>query len=115
MSDILKKHEQNYPTHDLEIAAIVFALKIWKHYLYGNTCEIYTDHKSLKYIFQQKDLNLMQQRWMELLTTSKIFCSLGKANVVVDTLSRKSMGKFAHIDPVRRPLVEEVHQLKASI
>ena len=49
----LKKHEQNYPTHDLEMAAVVFALKIWRHYLYGVTCEIYTDHKSLKYIFQQ--------------------------------------------------------------
>ena len=63
----LKKHEQNYPTHDLEMAAVVFALKIWRHYLYGVTCEIYTDHKSLKYIFQQRDLNLRQRRWMELL------------------------------------------------
>ena len=58
----LKKHEQNYPTHDLEMAAVVFALKIWMHYLYGMTCEIYTDHKSLKYIFQQRDLNLRQRR-----------------------------------------------------
>ena len=54
----LKKHEQNYPTHDLEMAAMVFALKMWRHYLYDVTCEIYTDHKSLKYIFQQRDLNL---------------------------------------------------------
>ena len=54
----LKKHKQNYPTHDLEMAALVFALKIWRHYLYSVTCEIYTDHKSLKYIFQQRDLNL---------------------------------------------------------
>ena len=54
----LKKHEQNYPTHDLEMAAVIFALKIWRHYLYGATCEIFTDHKSLKYIFQQRDLNL---------------------------------------------------------
>jgi len=54
----LKRHEQNYPTHDLEMAAVIFALKIWRHYLYGETCEIYTDHKSLKYIFQQRDLNL---------------------------------------------------------
>ena len=50
----LKKHEQNYPTHDLELAAIFFALKIWRHYLYGQSCEIYTDHKSLKYIFDQR-------------------------------------------------------------
>ena len=54
----LKKHEQNYPTHDLEMAAVVFALKTWRHYLYGVTCEIYTAHNSLKYIFQQRDLNL---------------------------------------------------------
>ena len=54
----LKKREQNYPTHDLELAAVVFALKIWRHYLYGVTYEIYTDHKSLKYIFQQRDLDL---------------------------------------------------------
>ena len=63
----LKKHEQNYPTHDLEMAAVVFALKIWRHYLYGETCEIYTDHKSLKYIFDQRDLNLRQRRWIDLL------------------------------------------------
>ena len=63
----LKKHEQNYPTHDLELAAVIFALKIWRHYLYGETCEIYTDHKSLKYILDQKDLNMRQRRWVELL------------------------------------------------
>ena len=58
----LKPHEQKYPTHDLELAAIVFALKIWRHYLYGEKCEIYTDHKSLKYIFTQKELNMRQRR-----------------------------------------------------
>ena len=63
----LKRHEQHYPTHDLGMAAVIFALKIWRHYLYGETCEIYTDHKSLKYIFQQKDLYLRQRRWIELL------------------------------------------------
>ena len=63
----LKKHELNYPTHDLELAAVVFALKIWRHYLYGATCQIFTDHKSLKYIFTQKELNLRQRRWMELI------------------------------------------------
>jgi hypothetical protein len=62
----LKPHEQNYPTHDLEFAAVVHALKIWRHYLIGNKCEIYTDHKSLKYIFTQPDLNLRQRRWLEL-------------------------------------------------
>ena len=56
----LKSHEQNYPTYDLELAAVVFALKIWRHYLYGERCEIYTDHKSLKYFFTQKELNMRQ-------------------------------------------------------
>ena len=62
----LKVHEKNYPTHDLELAAVVFALKIWRHYLYGAHCKIYTDHKSLKYLFTQKELNMRQRRWLEL-------------------------------------------------
>jgi ribonuclease HI len=63
----LRKHEENYPTHDLELAAVVHALKIWRHYLIGHRCEIYSDHKSLKYIFMQNDLNLRQRRWPELI------------------------------------------------
>ena len=63
----LKKHEANYPTHDLKLAAVVFALKIWRHYLYGETCRIFTDHKSLKYLLTQKELNLRQRRWLELI------------------------------------------------
>ena len=63
----LKKYEQNYPTHDLELAAMVFALKIWRHYLYGVPCQIFTDHKILQYIFTQKELNLRQRRWLELI------------------------------------------------
>ncbi|XP_049388453.1 uncharacterized protein LOC125852779, partial [Solanum stenotomum] len=63
----LKIHERNYPTHDLELAAVVFALKIWRHYLYGVRCEIYTDHRSLQYIMSQRDLNSRQRRWIELL------------------------------------------------
>lgn len=63
----LKKHEKNYSTHDLELAAVIFALKIWRHYLYGGHCEIFIDHKSLKYIFTQKELNMRQRRWLELL------------------------------------------------
>ena len=62
----LKPYEQNYFTHDLELAAVVFALKIWRHYLYEGKCEVYTDHKSLKYIFTQKELNMRQRRWLEL-------------------------------------------------
>ena len=59
-------HERNYPIHDLELAAVVFALNQWRHYLYGVKCEVYTDHRSLQYVFTQKDLNLRQRRWMEL-------------------------------------------------
>ena len=67
LSRQLKQHEQNYPTHDLELAAVVLALKTWRHYLMGNRCEIYSDHKSLKYIFTQKELNMRQRRWIELI------------------------------------------------
>ncbi|KAL0534457.1 hypothetical protein IC582_028748 [Cucumis melo] len=87
----LKSHEQNYPTHDLELAAVVFALKIWRHYLYGEKIQIFTDHKSLKYFFTQKELNMRQRRWLELLKDydCEILYHLGKANVVADALSRK--------------------------
>ena len=89
----LKTHERNYPTHDLEMAAIVFALKIWRHYLYGEKCYIYTDHKSLKYLPTQKELNLRQRRWMEFIKDYDCLIDYhpGKANVVADALSRKSM------------------------
>ena len=63
----LKKHEVNYPTHDLELAVVVFALRIWWHYLYEETCQIFTDHKSLKCLLTQKELNLRQRRWLELI------------------------------------------------
>ena len=89
----LKSHEKNYPTHDLELAAIVFALKIWRHYLYGEKCFIYTDHKSLKYLPSQRELNLRQRRWMELIKDYDCVIDYhqGKANVVADALSRKTM------------------------
>nr|GFC15624.1 retrotransposon protein, putative, Ty3-gypsy subclass [Tanacetum cinerariifolium] len=88
----LKPYEVNYPTHDLELAAIVFTLKIWRHYLYGESCDIFTDHKSLKYIFMQRELNMRQRRWLELLKNydTNIQYHPGKANVVADALSRKS-------------------------
>ncbi|KAA3473495.1 DNA/RNA polymerases superfamily protein [Gossypium australe] len=89
----LKPHEKNYPTHDLELAAIVFALKIWRHYLFGEKCHIYTDHKSLKFLMIQKDLNLQQRRWLEFLKDYELVIDYhpGKANVVADALSRKSL------------------------
>jgi ribonuclease HI len=85
----LKTYEQNYLTHDLELAAVVHALKIWRHYLIGNKCEIFTDHKSLKYIFTQPDLNLRQRRWLELIKdyNLEIYYHPGKANVVANALS----------------------------
>jgi hypothetical protein len=87
----LSKHEDNYPTHDLELATVVLALKIWRHYLIGNHCEIYSDHKSLKYIFTQNDLNLQQCRWLELIKDYDLGINYhpGKANVVADALSHK--------------------------
>jgi hypothetical protein len=87
----LRKHEENYPTHNLELAAVVHALKIWRHYLIGHRCEIYSDHKSLKYIFTQNDLNLRQHHWLELIKDYDLRINYhpGKANVVADALSRK--------------------------
>src|ERR1051325_7148683 len=89
----LKIHEKNYPTHDLELAAVVFVLKIWRHYLYGSRFEVFSDHKSLKYLFDQKELNMRQRRWLELLKDYDFGSNYhpGKANVVVDALSRKTL------------------------
>ncbi|GJY49146.1 putative reverse transcriptase domain-containing protein [Tanacetum coccineum] len=87
----LKIHEKNYTNHDLELGAVVFALKIWRHYLYGTKCTMFTDHKSLQHILDQKELNMRQRRWLELL--SDYDCDIRyhprKANVVADALSRK--------------------------
>ena len=95
------------------MAAVNFALKIWGHYLYGVACEISVDHKSLKYIFQQRNLNLRQRRRLELLKDhdcDKLYHP-GKANVVAGALSRKSSGSLAHISVERRPLIQELHEL----
>jgi hypothetical protein len=87
----LRHHEEHYPTHDLELVAVVMALRTWRHYLLGNVVHIYTDHKSLKYIFTQPDLNMRQRRWLELIKDYELEVHYhpGKANVVADALSRK--------------------------
>ncbi|CAN4115952.1 unnamed protein product [Withania somnifera] len=111
----LKVHEQNYPTHDLELATVVFALKIRRHYLYGVKCEIFTDHRSLRYIMSQKELNARQRRWIEIPKDYdiSILYHPGKANVVADALSRKSvgMGSLAALSISERPLAIEVRWL----
>jgi hypothetical protein len=88
----LHQHEEHYPTHDLELVVVVHALKIWRHYLLGNICHIYTDHKSLKYILTQSELNMRQRRWLELIKDYEleIHYHRGNANVVADALSRKA-------------------------
>ncbi|GKD89346.1 putative reverse transcriptase domain-containing protein [Tanacetum coccineum] len=87
----LKVHEKNYTTHDLELGAVVFALKMWRHYMYGTKYVVFTDHKSLQHILDQKELNMRQRRWLELLSDydCEIQYHSGKANVVADALSRK--------------------------
>nr|GFB06846.1 putative reverse transcriptase domain-containing protein [Tanacetum cinerariifolium] len=91
----LKVHEKNYSTHDLELGAVVFALKMWRHYLYGTKCIVFTDYKSLQHILDQKELNMRQRRWLELLSNydCEVRYHLGKANVVADALSRKERSK----------------------
>ena len=95
----VKVHEMNYPTHDIELAAIVFALNIWRHYLYGVRVDIFTDHNSLQYVFTLEDLNLRQRRWFELLKDYdiSILYHPSKANVVIDALNRLSMESNFHI------------------
>ncbi|WVZ76464.1 hypothetical protein U9M48_024440 [Paspalum notatum var. saurae] len=109
----LRKHEVNYPTHDLELAAVVYALKIWRHYLFGQRCEIYIDHKSLKYIFTQNELNMRQRRWLELIKDYdlEIHYHPGKANVVADALSRKSYANMALGFQMPPELCEEFESL----
>ncbi|KAL0293701.1 UNVERIFIED_CONTAM: Transposon Ty3-I Gag-Pol polyprotein [Sesamum angustifolium] len=104
----LRPHEMNYPTHDLELAAIVHALKIRRHYLYGETFQIFTDPKSLKYIPTQKELNLRQRRWIELLKDYDYTIDYhpGKANIVVEALGRKT---WTNLQELRMQIMQEAH------
>jgi hypothetical protein len=113
----LRNHEVHYLTHDLELVIIVHALKIWRHYLMGKRCEIYTDHKSLKYIFMQPDLNLRQRRWLELIKDYDIGIKYhpGKPNVVADILSRKSHVSQLVVDSMPFELSEEFDKLNHRI
>jgi hypothetical protein len=88
----LKPHEVNYPVHDLELAAAVFALRLWRHYLYGSQVQIFIDHKSLRYLMTHKELNMRQRRWVELIKDYDYMIDYhpGKANVVADALSCKN-------------------------
>jgi hypothetical protein len=97
----LRRHEEHYPTHDLELAAVVMTLRTWRHYLLQNVVHIYTNHKSLKYIFTQPDLNMRKRRWLELIKDYEleVHYHLGKANVVADALSRK--GHCNYLSSVR--------------
>jgi hypothetical protein len=113
----LRPHEINYPTHDLELAAIVHAFKIWRHYLMGNRCNIFTDHKSLKYIFTQSELKMRQRKWLELIKDYdlEVHYHPGKANVVADALRRKVHCNHLELEPVSDPLCEEMRRLNLEV
>jgi ribonuclease HI len=113
----LRRHEEHYTTHDLELAAVVHALKIWRHYLLGNICHIYTDHKSLKYIFTQSELNMRQRRWLELIKDYEleIHYHPGKANVVADALSRKVSCHCLTVKTSDNTLCQEMDKLNMGM
>jgi hypothetical protein len=113
----LRKHEENYPTHDLELATVVHALKICRHYLIGHRCEIYSDHKSLKYIFTQNDINLRQRCWLELIKDYDLGINYhpGKANVVADALCRKKYCNATFARRMQPELRREIEYLNLGM
>ncbi|WMV08601.1 hypothetical protein MTR67_001986 [Solanum verrucosum] len=112
----LRKHEKNYSTHDLDLVAVMHALKIWRHYLYGVHIDIFTDHKSLPYIFRQKELNQRQRQWLELLKDYDvdILYHPGKANVVANALNRRSMEGFSSISSPLTKLTQKTVKFQWS-
>jgi hypothetical protein len=116
-SRALRPHEQNYPTHDLELADVVHALKMWRQYLMGTYFNIFTDHKSLKYIFTQANLNMRQRRWLELIKDYdlEVHYHPGKANVVADALSRKSQCNCVMMDSRINTLCDELNKMKIKV
>jgi hypothetical protein len=116
-SRAIRAHEQNYPTHDLELAAVIHALKLWRHHLMGTKCNIYTDHKSLKYIFMQADLNMRQRCWLELIKDYdlEVLYHTGKAIVVEDALSRKSHCHCLSVEIFYNTLCWEMRKLNLEI
>jgi hypothetical protein len=116
-SRALRPHVQNYPTHDLELAVVVHALIMWRHYLMGTRCNIYRDHKSLKYIFSQADLNMRQRRWLELIKDYdlEVHYHPGKANVVADALSRKSQCNCMVMDSRINTLCDELSKMRIEV
>jgi hypothetical protein len=113
----LRKHEAHYPAHDLELAVVVHALKIWRHYIIGKRCELYIDHKCLKYIFTQSNLNLRQRRWLELIKNYDLGINYhpGKANVVADAISQRSHVSQLVVDTMPFELCEEFDKLNLRI
>jgi hypothetical protein len=116
-SRALRPHEQNYPTHDLELAAVVHALKMWRHYLMGTHCNILTEHKSLKYIFTQANLNMRQRRWLELIKDYdlEVHYYPGKANVEADALRRKLHCNCILMDSHVNTLCDELSKMQIEV
>ena len=106
-----KVHERNYPIHDLELVAEMFAFKILRHYLYGFHVDVFTNHKSLQYVFMHKEFNLWKRRWLELLKDydMSVFYDPDKANVLADAVCPITMGSVSHFDEAKKYQVMEVY------
>jgi hypothetical protein len=110
----LRKHDVNCPIHDLELAIVVYALKIWRHYLMGKRCELYMDHKSSKYIFMQANMNLRQRRWLELIKDYDMGINYHprRANVIANALNRRSHANHLIVKSIPSELCDEFAKMK---